>query len=52
MFNAIPGCRIAILPGVGHLANLEAPEPFNAQLAEFLTPRQTFGVGGGGSGKW
>jgi pimeloyl-ACP methyl ester carboxylesterase len=52
MFNAIPGCRIAQLPGAGHLSNLEAPEAFNAQLADFLTPRQTFGVGGGGGGKW
>jgi pimeloyl-ACP methyl ester carboxylesterase len=52
MFNAIPGCRIAELPGAGHLANLEAPEAFNAQLTEFLTPRQTFGIGGGGGGKW
>jgi 3-oxoadipate enol-lactonase len=52
MFNAIPGCRIAELPGAGHLSNLEAPEAFNAQVAEFLTPRQTFGIGGGGGGKW
>ena len=52
MFNAIPGCRIAELPGAGHLSNLEAPEAFNAQVTEFLTPRQTFGIGGGGGGKW
>jgi 3-oxoadipate enol-lactonase len=52
MFNAIPGCRIAELPGAGHLSNIEAPEAFNAQVAEFLTPRQTFGIGGGGGGKW
>jgi pimeloyl-ACP methyl ester carboxylesterase len=52
MFNAIPGCRIAEIPGAGHLANLEATEAFNAQILEFLTPRQTFGVGGGGGGKW
>ena len=52
MFNAIPGCRIAVLPGAGHLSNLEAHEAFNAQVAEFLTPRQTFGIGGGGGGKW
>jgi pimeloyl-ACP methyl ester carboxylesterase len=52
MFNAIPGCRIAELPGAGHLSNLEASEAFNAQVIEFLTPRQTFGVGGGGGGKW
>ncbi len=52
MFNAIPGCRIAEIPGVGHLSNLEAPEAFNAEVTEFLTPRQTFGIGGGGGGKW
>ena len=52
IFNAIPGCRVAVLPGAGHLSNLEAPEAFNAQVAEFLAPRQTFGVGGGGGGKW
>jgi len=52
LFNAIPGCRIAELSGAGHLANLDAPEAFNAQVTEFLTPRQTFGIGGGGGGKW
>jgi len=52
MFNAIPGCRIAELPSAGHLSNIEVPEAFNAQVAEFLSPRQTFGIGGGGGGKW
>jgi pimeloyl-ACP methyl ester carboxylesterase len=52
LFNAIPGCRIAELPGAGHLSSLEAPEAFNAQVTEFLTPRQTFGIGGGGGGEW
>jgi len=52
MFNAIPGCRIAELPGAGHLSNMEAPAAFNAQLTEFLMQRQAFGVGGGGGGKW
>jgi 3-oxoadipate enol-lactonase len=52
MFNAIPGCRIAEILGAGHLSNLESPEAFNAQVVEFLTPRQTFGIGGGGGGKW
>jgi pimeloyl-ACP methyl ester carboxylesterase len=52
MFDAIPGCRIAELPGAGHLANLEAPDALNDAIDEFLTPRKMFGVGGGGGGKW
>jgi pimeloyl-ACP methyl ester carboxylesterase len=52
MFEAIPGCRLAEIPGAGHLSNLEAPEAFNSALDEFLSPRKTFGIGGGGGGKW
>jgi 3-oxoadipate enol-lactonase len=33
---AIPGARLEIIPGVGHLAPLEAPERFRALLLEFL----------------
>lgn len=32
----IPGARKAILPGVGHMANMEAPAPFNEILLGFL----------------
>jgi 3-oxoadipate enol-lactonase len=32
----IPAAHLTILPGVGHLANLEAPEAFNNLLLEFL----------------
>lgn len=32
----VPHARMAVLPGVGHLLNLEAPEAFNAQLEAFL----------------
>jgi pimeloyl-ACP methyl ester carboxylesterase len=32
----IPGAHLTILPGVGHMANLEAPEAFNGLLLEFL----------------
>lgn len=32
----IPGAQLTILPGVGHMANLEAPEAFNGLLLEFL----------------
>jgi pimeloyl-ACP methyl ester carboxylesterase len=52
MCNAIPACRLAEIPGAGHLSNLEAPEAFNAEVAEFVMPRRAFGVGGGGGGKW
>ena len=32
----IPGCRLAIIPHAGHMANLENPGAFNAALLEFL----------------
>ena len=36
MAAAIPGARLELIPGVGHLAPLEAPEAFRALLLEFL----------------
>ena len=36
MAEQIPNSRHVNLPGAGHLANLEAPEGFNAALKEFL----------------
>jgi pimeloyl-ACP methyl ester carboxylesterase len=36
MASAIPGARLVIVPGAGHLANLEQPDAFNAALNEFL----------------
>ncbi|MDP9442407.1 alpha/beta fold hydrolase [Geodermatophilus chilensis] len=33
---AIPGSRLVLLPGVGHVSNLEAPEVFNAEVRRFL----------------
>lgn len=36
MAEAIPGARLDIIPGAGHLSNLEQPERFNAVLAAFL----------------
>ena len=33
---AIPGARLAIMPGVSHFAMLQDPERFNAELAAFL----------------
>ncbi|NKE44659.1 alpha/beta hydrolase [Roseomonas frigidaquae] len=36
MAEAIPGARIVVVPGAGHLIHLEAPEPFRAALLPFL----------------
>jgi pimeloyl-ACP methyl ester carboxylesterase len=36
MARTIPGARSVVLPGVGHLSNLEAPEAFNTQVRQFL----------------
>lgn len=33
---AIPGSELVLLPGVGHLVNLEAPEAFNTEVRRFL----------------
>ncbi|HEY6872391.1 MAG TPA: alpha/beta fold hydrolase [Geobacteraceae bacterium] len=32
----IPGCRLAVIPEAGHMANLENPGAFNAALLEFM----------------
>jgi pimeloyl-ACP methyl ester carboxylesterase len=32
----IPGSRLAVLPGAGHISNVEAAEDFNAELRAFL----------------
>ncbi|WP_172839394.1 alpha/beta fold hydrolase [Tateyamaria omphalii] len=37
--DAIPGCRHVVLPGAGHIANLDAPEAINAALHELLSVR-------------
>ena len=34
--SGIRGARLVIIPGAGHLANLEQPEAFNTALTEFL----------------
>jgi pimeloyl-ACP methyl ester carboxylesterase len=36
MARTIPGARSVVLPGLGHLTNLEAPDTFNALVREFL----------------
>jgi pimeloyl-ACP methyl ester carboxylesterase len=33
---AIPGSQFVVLPGVGHMSNIEAPERFNAEVHRFL----------------
>ena len=36
MAAKIPGAAFRVLPGVGHLANLEAPGSFNAAVEDFV----------------
>ncbi|MFN2607917.1 MAG: alpha/beta fold hydrolase [Acidimicrobiales bacterium] len=36
MATAIPGARLEVIPGAGHLSNLERPELFTAALETFL----------------
>lgn len=33
---AIPGSTLVVMPGVGHLSNVDAPDRFNAEVARFL----------------
>jgi pimeloyl-ACP methyl ester carboxylesterase len=39
MQRGIAGAELAVVPGSGHLSNLERPEVFNAAVAAFLTNR-------------
>lgn len=36
MHEALPRSRLAVLPGAGHLSNLEAPDRFDAEVRRFL----------------
>jgi 3-oxoadipate enol-lactonase len=36
MAEAIPGARLTVIPGAGHMAHLEQPARFNAALLDFL----------------
>jgi pimeloyl-ACP methyl ester carboxylesterase len=38
---AIPGSRLVVLPGVGHVCNIEAPDVFNAAVRTFLRDHRT-----------
>lgn len=40
MAALVPGTRLAVLPGAGHLANLETPDAFNVALCAFLSGLQ------------
>jgi pimeloyl-ACP methyl ester carboxylesterase len=33
--NAIPDTKLVVIPGAGHVSNLERPEPFNDAVREF-----------------
>ena len=35
MATAIAESRLALIPGAGHVSNIEAPEVFNALLSDF-----------------
>jgi pimeloyl-ACP methyl ester carboxylesterase len=35
--EAIPDAELIVIPGAGHLSNLERPEQFNWAIREFLT---------------
>ncbi len=37
----VPGARRVVLPGVGHVVNMEAPERFNQLVVDFLLERDT-----------
>jgi pimeloyl-ACP methyl ester carboxylesterase len=32
----IPQSQLVVIPGVGHVPNVQAPDAFNAAVAEFL----------------
>jgi pimeloyl-ACP methyl ester carboxylesterase len=36
----IAGSSLVVVPGVGHLTNVEAPETFNAEVRSFLRRAQ------------
>lgn len=40
MQEAIPGARLEVFEGIGHLPNLEAPDRFNTVLLDFLASLQ------------
>ena len=41
--EAIPGSRLVVIPGAGHVSNMEQPERFNAELRLFLAEMAIIG---------
>jgi pimeloyl-ACP methyl ester carboxylesterase len=41
LHSAIRGSTLVVLPGVGHLSNVEGPEQFNAEVRNFLRSHDT-----------
>lgn len=39
MAAAITGSKLVVIPGAGHLSNVEAPDAFNAAVREFIAER-------------
>lgn len=40
LHEAIPTSKLVVMPGVGHVSNVEAPERFNAEVRAFLRSAQ------------
>lgn len=36
LHTQIPGSRLVVMPGIGHLSNVDAPDLFNAEVRRFL----------------
>ncbi|HEV2773238.1 MAG TPA: alpha/beta hydrolase [Thermoleophilaceae bacterium] len=47
--RAIPDTKLVVVPGAGHLSNLEQPEQFNEAVREFCRARSSPWIGGGGA---
>jgi 3-oxoadipate enol-lactonase len=45
LHQGVPGAELVVLPGVGHMASMEAPEAFNDLVTTFLVAHR--GAGGG-----
>src|SRR4051812_22686279 len=40
MATAVPGAKLTIIPGAGHLTNIESPTVFNSAVLDFLSPHR------------